>query len=86
MGGGIQGLETAWALHQHGKQVIMAEALGRLMPRQIDKRASEILRKAVESFNIKLLLNTQITLTASLYFYFLTYPIIQNPVNRWSGK
>lgn len=60
IGGGIQGLETAWVLHQHGKEVIIVEALERLMPRQIDNRASEILRKAVEGFNIKLLLNTQI--------------------------
>ncbi len=60
IGGGIQGLETAWVLHQHGKEVIIVEALERLMPRQIDNRASEFLRKAVEGFNIKLLLNTQI--------------------------
>lgn len=60
IGGGIQGLETAWVLHQHGKEVIIVEALERLMPRQIDNRASEILRKSVEGFNIKLLLNTQI--------------------------
>jgi nitrite reductase (NADH) large subunit len=61
IGGGIQGIETAWALHQHGKEVIIAEFLDRLMPRQIDKRASEILKNAIEGFNIKLLLNTQIT-------------------------
>lgn len=60
IGGGIQGLETAWVLNQHGKNVIVAEALERLMPRQIDKRSSEIIRKAVEGFDIKLLLNTQI--------------------------
>jgi nitrite reductase (NADH) large subunit len=60
IGGGIQGLETAWALHQHGKKVIIAEVQERLMPRQMDKRASEILSRAIESFNIKLFLNTQI--------------------------
>ncbi|MBL4938233.1 NAD(P)/FAD-dependent oxidoreductase [Clostridium sp. YIM B02515] len=60
VGGGIQGLETAWVLHQHGMEVIVVEALERLMPRQIDSRASEILRKAIEDFNIKLILNTQI--------------------------
>lgn len=61
IGGGIQGLETAWALNQEGKEVIIAEVLERLMPRQLDKRASDILKKAIESFNIKLLLDTQIT-------------------------
>jgi nitrite reductase (NADH) large subunit len=60
IGGGIQGLETAWALHQHGKKVIIAEVQESLMPRQMDKRASEILSRAIESFNIKLFLNTQI--------------------------
>lgn len=60
IGGGIQGLETAWALKQHGKAVIIAEVLERLMPRQIDRRASEILSKVIESYNIELLLNTQI--------------------------
>lgn len=61
IGGGIQGLETAWALHQQGKEVIIAEVLERLMPRQLDKRASELIMKAIENFNIKLFLNTQIS-------------------------
>ena len=29
---------------------------------------------------------TQITLLASRYFYSLSYPIIQSPVNCWSGR
>lgn len=60
IGGGIQGLETAWALQQHGRKVIIAEVQKMLVPRQLDKRASEILRTAIESFDIKLLLNTEI--------------------------
>lgn len=60
IGGGIQGLETAWALQQHGIDVVIAEVLERLMPRQMDKRASEIIRNAIESFNIKLLLNSEV--------------------------
>ncbi|HSQ34173.1 MAG TPA: FAD-dependent oxidoreductase, partial [Peptostreptococcaceae bacterium] len=41
IGGGIQGLETAWTLHQHGENVIIAEHHDRLMSRQLDKRASK---------------------------------------------
>lgn len=60
IGGGIQGLEAAWAFSQQGKEVVIAEVQERLMPRQLDKKASEILQKAIEGFNIKVLLNTQI--------------------------
>jgi nitrite reductase (NADH) large subunit len=60
IGGGIQGLETVWTLHQNGKNVIIAEFLDRLMPRQLDKRASKILQDAIESLNIKILLKTAV--------------------------
>jgi nitrite reductase (NADH) large subunit len=60
IGGGIQGLETAWTLQQHGKNVIVAEFHDRLMPRQLDTRASKILQDAIENVKIKVLLNTQI--------------------------
>lgn len=60
IGGGIQGLETVWILHQNGKNVIIAEAMERLMPRQLDERASRILQKSIESLGIKLLINKQV--------------------------
>lgn len=60
IGGGIQGLETTWELNQQGKEVYVAEIQSRLMPRQLDERASEILKHVIESFNIKILLNTEI--------------------------
>lgn len=60
IGGGIQGLETTWELNQQGKKVSIAEIQSRLMPRQLDQRSSEILKHVIESFNIKVLLNTQI--------------------------
>lgn len=60
IGGGIQGLETAWILHQNGKNVIIAEAMPRLMPRQLDERGSSILQKAIEKLGIKLLINKQV--------------------------
>lgn len=60
IGGGIQGLETAWILHQHNKKVAIAEFQDRLMPRQLDVRASEILKEAIENLNIEVNLNTQV--------------------------
>ena len=60
VGGGVQGIETAWSLNQHGKEAIIAEFQERLMPRQLDKRASEILKSAIEGFKTKVLLSTQI--------------------------
>lgn len=60
IGGGIQGLEGAWAFSQQDKEVIVVEALERLMPRQLDKRASEILQNLIEKFNIKVLLNSKV--------------------------
>jgi nitrite reductase (NADH) large subunit len=60
IGGGIQGLETAWELSQHGEDVGIAELQSRLMPLQLDVKASEILQNIIESFNIKVYLETQI--------------------------
>lgn len=60
IGGGIQGLETAWILHKQGKKVIVVESQNRLMPTQLDDKASRILQKAMESFNIEVHLNTQV--------------------------
>lgn len=61
IGGGIQNLEAAWAMCTQGKMVVIAEFMDRLMPRQLDVRGSEILKNAVESSQIKVLLGTQIT-------------------------
>ncbi|BFH17253.1 FAD-dependent oxidoreductase [Paenibacillus melissococcoides] len=49
IGGGIQGLETAWSLIQAGYSVTIIEAGSRLMPRQLDAPSAAKLRKyAVE--------------------------------------
>jgi nitrite reductase (NADH) large subunit len=61
IGGGIQNLEAAWAFCSHGKKVMIAEFMDKLMPRQLDPRASEILKKAVEASNVKVFLGTQVT-------------------------
>lgn len=55
VGGGIQGLETAWSLHQAGKQVTIIEAAPRLMARQLDEKASERLKAKIEALGIHVL-------------------------------
>lgn len=58
IGGGIQGLETAWNLQQHGVKVSIMEFQSRLMPNQLDERASQILQEAAQKFEITVHLNT----------------------------
>jgi nitrite reductase (NADH) large subunit len=58
IGGGIQGLEIAFILHQHGKKVTIVELQSRLMPRQLDHKASGILKNIVQSYGIEILTNT----------------------------
>lgn len=60
LGGGIQGLETAWVLNRHGKKVIVIELIDRLMPHQLDNKASEILRNKIESYGIEIKKNTKL--------------------------
>ncbi|MFZ5965875.1 MAG: NAD(P)/FAD-dependent oxidoreductase [Bacillota bacterium] len=60
IGGGIQGLETAWALSQMNKKVIITELLPKLMPKQLDERASRILEEAVKSYGVEIMLETQL--------------------------
>jgi len=58
IGGGIQGLEMAWILKQHGKKVTIVELQSRLMPRQLDHKASEILKVIIQGYGIEILTNT----------------------------
>lgn len=60
IGGGILGLEMAWGLHQHGKKVIIVELQSRLMPRQLDEKASEILKNIIQDCGIEILTNTAV--------------------------
>lgn len=47
IGGGIQGVETAWSFQQAGYSVTILEASQRLMPRQLDEKASAILTRRI---------------------------------------
>ncbi|MCB2298466.1 FAD-dependent oxidoreductase [Clostridium tagluense] len=58
IGGGIQGLEIAWIVHQHGKKATIVELQSRLMPYQLDNKASEILKDIIQGYGIEILTNT----------------------------
>ena len=54
IGGGILGLETAGALARRGANVTLLEGHSYLMPRQLSRRAGDIMKGFVESIGIKL--------------------------------
>ncbi|MDD5037033.1 MAG: FAD-dependent oxidoreductase, partial [Methylococcaceae bacterium] len=59
IGGGLLGLEAANGLLKQGMQVTVVHLLDTLMERQLDKPASDLLKKALESGGLKFLLGAQ---------------------------
>ncbi len=57
IGGGVLGLEAAWALHQAGIAVSVVEFAPRLMPRQLDEWESARVAQAIEASGTKLYLS-----------------------------
>jgi nitrite reductase (NADH) large subunit len=60
IGGGIQGLETAWSIHQAGKKVSIVEVADRLMARQLDEKGSFLLKQKIEAAGVDVHVNTSI--------------------------
>jgi nitrite reductase (NADH) large subunit len=54
LGGGLLGLEAAKAVYDLGLNPHVVEFAPRLMPRQLDKGASNMLRSKIEELNIKI--------------------------------
>lgn len=59
LGGGVLGLEAAHALHKLGLDVRVLERSGRLMPRQLDERASAFLRKYLEGMGLRFVMGVE---------------------------
>jgi nitrite reductase (NADH) large subunit len=57
LGGGLLGLEAAKAVYDLGLNAHVVEFAPRLMPRQLDKGASDMLQSKIESLNIGIHLN-----------------------------
>ncbi|MGI1690617.1 NAD(P)/FAD-dependent oxidoreductase [Thermoanaerobacter uzonensis] len=60
IGGGLLGLEAAWALRQNGYEITVIEFFPRLLPRQADEEGSMILKGIIESNGINLLLGAEV--------------------------
>lgn len=60
IGGGVLGLEAAWELQLAGKNTAILELGSALMGKQLDKEASEILKKSAEDHGIKCLTGIEI--------------------------
>jgi nitrite reductase (NADH) large subunit len=57
VGGGLLGLEAAYGVAKAGASVTLLHLMDRLMERQLDKPAAELLKSLVERKGIKVLLN-----------------------------
>lgn len=60
IGGGIQGLETAWSILKAGKKVSIVEAAPRLMARQLDEKTSTLLKNKIKEAGVDVYLNATI--------------------------
>jgi nitrite reductase (NADH) large subunit len=61
VGGGLLGLEAAYGLAKAGAPVTLIHLMDRLMERQLDAPAAELLKSLVERKGIKILLNANTT-------------------------
>lgn len=60
LGGGVLGIETSIALKQQGADVTLIGQASTLMPRQLDRQASDILANKVKSLGIDTMLQSQV--------------------------
>ena len=60
IGGGVQGLETAWSILQSSKKVTIVEASSHLMARQLDERTSLLLKSRIEAMDVDVYVNANI--------------------------
>ncbi|WP_455222329.1 FAD-dependent oxidoreductase [Kaarinaea lacus] len=60
IGGGLLGLEAARAMQKNNTEVVVVEHNARLMQRQLDEQASELLREHLMDVGIKIYLKTAI--------------------------
>ena len=55
IGGGLLGLEAAYGLKQQGMNVTVLHLMDRIMDRQLDSKASQMLKTAIEQKGITIL-------------------------------
>ncbi len=59
IGGGVLGLEAAWEIQKAGVRVSVLESSDRLLPRQLDARASALLARIAAAGGLTVLLNAK---------------------------
>ena len=59
IGGGLLGLEAAYGLAKAGAEVSVVHLMDRLMERQLDARAAELLKQSVEASGVAVHLNAE---------------------------
>ncbi len=55
IGGGLLGLEAAYGLKQQGMNVTVLHLMDRIMDRQLDMKASQMLKKSIEDKGIRII-------------------------------
>ena len=60
VGGGLLGLEAAWALTQRGCDATVAEFMDRLLPKQLNGKQSAVLQEKLSGMGMKFKLNTSL--------------------------
>ena len=60
IGGGLLGLEIAWALRQRGFAVTVAEFMNRLLPRQLNEAQSAVLLRKLAGLELEIKLNASL--------------------------
>ena len=60
IGGGLLGLETAWALKKREAQVTVLEGFNWLLPRQLPEKAAELLKRHLEHHQMTIECGTQV--------------------------
>ncbi|MDQ0395322.1 NAD(P)/FAD-dependent oxidoreductase [Labrys monachus] len=61
IGGGLLGIEAAYALAKGGAPVTLVHVMDRLMERQLDRRSAAFLKRAIERKGIRVLLDARTT-------------------------
>jgi nitrite reductase (NADH) large subunit len=59
IGGGLLGIEAAYGLKRAGAHVTLLHLMDRLMERQLDRKASEVLKSALETKGIEVFLSAE---------------------------
>jgi nitrite reductase (NADH) large subunit len=59
IGGGLLGLEAAYGLVKSGARVTLVHLIDRLMERQLDPAAADLLRRAIEQRDVRVLLEAE---------------------------